>query len=84
MDWAAGRASRSAVGMRSHNRLPPLARGAMLAAIHGALSVHKLAYQTIATVWTALCQVEVNVMTVKNARRTRRTSLTGSSTASRT
>ena len=69
MDWAAGRASRSAVGMRSHNRLPPLARGAMLAAIHGALSVHKLAYQTIATVWTALCQVEVNVMTVKNARR---------------
>jgi hypothetical protein len=69
MDWAAGRASRSAVGMRSHNSLPPLARGAMLAAIHGALSAQKLPYQTIATVWTALCQVKVNVMTVKNARR---------------
>ena len=69
MDWAAGRALRSAVGMRSHNSLSPLARGAMLAAIHGALSAQKLPYQTIATVWTALCQVKVNVMTVKNARR---------------
>lgn len=69
MDWAAGRASRSAVRMRSHNRLLPLARGAMLAAIHGALGVEKLPYQSIATVWTALCQVEVNVMTVKNAMR---------------
>jgi hypothetical protein len=67
--WGAQRASRKTVGIKAHNRLPPLAVAAMLAAVHGVLGIEKTRHSTISDVWTALCHVPVTVTTVKNAKR---------------
>jgi hypothetical protein len=67
--WAALRVSRKAVGVRAHNRLPPLAVATMLAAIRGVYGIEKTRYSTISGVWTALCRIPVDVTTVKNAKR---------------
>jgi hypothetical protein len=67
--WNAGRSSRKAVGTTAQNRLPPLARAVMLAAIYGTVGVQPLPYANIALVLSALCRVPVAVTTVKNAKR---------------
>jgi hypothetical protein len=67
--WIAGSGSRKAVGTTAQNRLPPLARAVVLAAIYGALGVQPSSYASIASVLTALCRVPVTVTTVKNAKR---------------
>jgi hypothetical protein len=67
--WAAASNSRRAVGARTHNRLPPVARAAMLADIHGALGMEKMSYCRIAQKWAALCCVPISVFNVKDAKR---------------